>query len=176
MRATRSPTSAERAPPEKSAENTEPSPEAAAPFETGIELGSGGDGVSLPPLSGAGTPAKTPPPALPPATRREIVAKPKALADCAEAPSKPTVLDRPIAIEYSAEARSTGIEGRLVLKVTIGADGSVAKVEVVEGVDPGLDASAIAAVQTWRFQPASRCGKPFDGGVYTLARRFELGD
>ncbi|HEX9103213.1 MAG TPA: energy transducer TonB, partial [Polyangia bacterium] len=43
-------------------------------------------------------------------------------------------------------------------------------------VDAALDAAAVAAVKTWTFKPAMRCGKPMSGGVFTLARRFELGD
>jgi outer membrane biosynthesis protein TonB len=52
----------------------------------------------------------------------------------------------------------------------------VTDVAVVTGVDPALDAAAIATVKTWRFRPALACGKPVAGGVYTIARRFVLGD
>lgn len=96
--------------------------------------------------------------------------------DCSEEPSKPAVLARPTDIEYTQKARTDGIEGRLVLQVIVAADGSVSDVKVVKSVEPGLDAAAVAAVQTWRFKPAMRCGKPVDGGVYTIAQRFELGD
>ena len=63
-----------------------------------------------------------------------------------------------------------------MLRVTVSKDGGVAKVDVVSSVDPQLDAAAIAAVERWRFKPSMRCGKAVAGGVYTLARRFELGD
>jgi len=96
--------------------------------------------------------------------------------DCTEAPSKPVPMQRPTEIEYTQEARANNVEGRLVLKITIGADGSVLSVEVVSAVDPQLDAAAIAAVKTWVFKPSMRCGKAMGGGVFTLARRFELGD
>jgi protein TonB len=95
---------------------------------------------------------------------------------CTEAPSKPVVLTRSTDIEYTQDARANGIEGRLILKIVVGADGSVEKVDVVSSVDPSLDAAAIAAVKTWTFKPAMRCGKPMGGAVFTLARRFELGD
>ncbi len=96
--------------------------------------------------------------------------------NCTEAPSKPSPLTRPSEIEYTQEARANGVEGRLILRITVAADGSVADVQVQGSVDAALDAAAVAAVKTWTFKPAMRCGKPMAGGVYTLARRFELGD
>lgn len=96
--------------------------------------------------------------------------------NCTEAPSKPAPLTRPSEIEYTQDARANGIEGRLILKITVGADGSVTDVQVLGSVDGALDAAAVAAVKTWTFKPAMRCGTPMAGGVYTLARRFELGD
>jgi protein TonB len=79
-------------------------------------------------------------------------------------------------IEYTAAARSEGIEGKLKLKIVVGADGSVLSVEILASVSPELDAAAVAAVKQWRFRPAMACGKPIAGGTYVLARRFELGD
>jgi protein TonB len=96
--------------------------------------------------------------------------------NCTEAPSKPSPLTRPSEIEYTQEARANGVEGRLILRITVGADGSVTDVQVQGSVDGALDAAAVAAVKTWTFKPAMRCGKPMGGGVFTLARRFELGD
>ena len=96
--------------------------------------------------------------------------------NCTEAPSKPAPLTRPSEIEYTQDARANGIEGRLILRITVGADGSVTGVDVQGSVEAALDAAAVAAVKTWTFKPAMRCGKPMAGGVYTLARRFELGD
>jgi hypothetical protein len=46
----------------------------------------------------------------------------------------------------------------------------------VSSVESALDAAAIVSAKKWRFKPAMRCGRPVAGGVYTLARRFELGD
>jgi protein TonB len=96
--------------------------------------------------------------------------------NCTEAPSKPSPQTRPSEIEYTQEARSNGVEGRLILRITVGADGSVTDVQVQGSVDAALDAAAVAAVKTWTFKPAMRCGKAMAGGVFTLARRFELGD
>ena len=43
-------------------------------------------------------------------------------------------------------------------------------------IPPVWIAAAVAAVRRWRFKPAMMCGKPVAGGVYIVARRFELGD
>ena len=94
---------------------------------------------------------------------------------CTEEPSKPEPVFK-TEIEYTAAARAEGIEGKLKLKVTVGADGSVLSVQVLASVSPELDAAAVAAVKQWRFRPAMACGKPVAGGTYVLARRFELGD
>jgi protein TonB len=153
---------------------------AAAPLDTGLTLGNesgSGDGVSLP-RAGPKRSAPPHPPARPPAVTKKRIAEPlhPAEEECHEAPSKPAPLARPIAIEYTRKAQEDGVEGRLVLAITVGADGAVSQVQVTAPVEPSLDAAAVAAVKTWRFQPALRCGKPIPGGVYTIARRFELGD
>jgi TonB family protein len=95
---------------------------------------------------------------------------------CTEAPSKPVPQSRPSEIEYTTAARENGIEGRLVLTIIVGPDGSVLDVKIDKSVDPSLDAAAIAAVKTWTFKPAMRCGKPMGGGVFRIAKTFELGD
>src|SRR4051812_896424 len=94
---------------------------------------------------------------------------------CDEEPSKPAVVYK-TDIEYTAAAKAEGIEGKLKLKLTIGADGSVVDVEVVASVEPGLDAAAVAVVKQWRFKPALKCGKPVAGGTFVVARTFELTD
>jgi periplasmic protein TonB len=94
---------------------------------------------------------------------------------CTDEPSKPEPVFK-TEIEYTAAARAEGIEGKLKLRVVVGADGSVVSVDVLSSVSPELDAAAIAAVKRWRFKPAMACGKPVAGGTYVLARRFELGD
>lgn len=161
-----------------------PTPEAAAPAETNIEMGNDvGLDVGGPPApkkqeqqqqqTQQQTQKKTAP------VKREKVLAPEdnpETDNCTEAPSKPMPVQRPSDIEYTQEARANNVEGRLVLKITVGSDGSVINVEVVSAVDPQLDAAAIAAVKTWVFKPSMRCGKAMAGGVFTLARRFELGD
>jgi protein TonB len=153
-----------------------------APLDTGLELSNDGPGIALPSASASASTSASATPT--PTSAKHPVKKDKVLApkatpdedDCSEAPTKPVPVQRPSEIEYTQEARAGGIEGRLVLRITVGADGAVTAVEVVTGVDPQLDAAAVAAVKTWVFKPAARCGRPMAGGTFTLARRFELGD
>lgn len=60
---------------------------------------------------------------------------------------------------YPRSARRRGLQGRLVLRVSIGADGAAGEIEVIESSGhPVLDASARNAVAGWRFTPARRQG------------------
>lgn len=147
-------------------------PPARAP-SLGLVLGNdpGGSGapIATPRPAEAAEPAK---PVVPAPQKR--AAEPRVEEACAEAPTKPVPTDKP-EIEYPIEAREAGLEGRLVLAVHVAPDGSVERVEIVSGVGEALDRAAIRIVERWRFEPARRCGQAV-GAVYTLARRFELGD
>jgi protein TonB len=96
-------------------------------------------------------------------------------APCSEEATRPEPVFKQ-EIEYTAQARAEGVEGKLKLRLTIGADGAVVRVDVIESVSAELDAAAVAAAKQWRFKPAMACGRPIAGGTYVLARRFELGD
>jgi protein TonB len=156
--------------PEASAKSSTP-----APFLASLDMGNDSPGgiaipVARPPAPKAASPVKL---AVAEHQRRSDLAQGEEACD--EEPSKPEPIFK-VEIEYPPSARAEGIEGRLVLRVFVAADGTVSKVDVVSGVDPTLDAGAVASVLRWRFKPSRRCGKPMEGGVYTLARKFELGD
>jgi TonB family protein len=160
-------------------------PEAApAAVDTGLTLGNDGPGIDI-----GGPAVKKPQQATGGGEKRAVQAAPKVKViapagskdnpeedNCTEAPSKPVPLTKPTEIEYTQDAKANNVEGRLILRITIGADGAVLDVQVVKSVDPGLDAAAIVAVKTWTFKPAMRCGKAMAGGVFNIARTFELGD
>lgn len=93
---------------------------------------------------------------------------------CGEKPTKPIPIEK-VAIDYPVEAREVGLEGRLVLRVHVGLEGEVIEVEVVQSVGEAIDRAAIEAVKRWKFTPAVACRKPVKS-VYSIARRFELGD
>lgn len=62
--------------------------------------------------------------------------------------------------DYTAAARDAKIEGGVLLEVVIEADGRIEEAKVLRSLDEGLDANAIAAVKTWRFEPARKDGEP----------------
>ena len=62
--------------------------------------------------------------------------------------------------EYSEEARKAKYQGTCVLYVIVGPDGKPRDVRVSRTLGLGLDEKAIEAVRTWRFEPATKDGKP----------------
>jgi protein TonB len=175
---------ASNAPAPKLAEAPEPKAAVAAmPSLDNIEMSNGDDGspggvvvpVARPAAAAAVRKVASMQTDAPRRTRRELGAGPQIDESCHEEPSKPEPVFK-TEIEYTHAARAEGIEGKLKLKLTVAADGSVMNVEVLSSVSPELDAAAVAAVRQWRFKPAMACGKPLNGGSYILARRFELGD
>ena len=79
--------------------------------------------------------------------------------------------------EYPEPARKNGIEGEVLLDVTVKTDGSVGAVTLKQGVPecPALDESAQAAVRKWKFEPATENGKPVEMTV-AIPVRFRLED
>jgi protein TonB len=76
-----------------------------------------------------------------------------------EGVTPPTVLSKTEPI-YTDEARNAKIEGTVVLSLEIDTDGLAQNIEVTRSLDSGLDQSAVAAVQQWRFKPGEKNGKP----------------
>ena len=61
---------------------------------------------------------------------------------------------------YPQSAWATGVQGTVTLEVVVDTDGRVGQVEVLEGLPHGISEAAVAAVQRWRFRPATRDGEP----------------
>ena len=77
---------------------------------------------------------------------------------------------------YPVRARRLGLEGRVVVRVAVGADGRAAEVTVAESSGHAmLDEAALAAVRTWTFAPALRDGRP-EPGALLVPVRFALRD
>jgi protein TonB len=76
--------------------------------------------------------------------------------------------------KYPEGARERGVEGRVVLRVRVGADGRALGVTVSRssGADE-LDRAAAEAVRRWRFEPARQGGLAVAGSV-TVPIRFRL--
>lgn len=79
-------------------------------------------------------------------------------------------------IRYPHEAAEANIQGRVVVKFVVKADGSIGDVVVLRSVDPQLDAEAVRVVKSLpRFIPGEMGGKPVDVW-YTLPLNFRLSD
>jgi len=62
--------------------------------------------------------------------------------------------------EYSEKARKKKINGTVVVAMIVTQEGRVRDVKITKGLDKGLDKQALAAVRTWKFDPATKDGKP----------------
>lgn len=63
-------------------------------------------------------------------------------------------------VQYTPEAKAARIEGAVLLSVVIEASGTVSGIQVLRGLDAGLDKQATLAVEKWRFKPAMKDGAP----------------
>jgi TonB family protein len=61
---------------------------------------------------------------------------------------------------YSEAARAAKYQGTLLLGVIVGSNGSPQDVWVARKLGLGLDQKAIETVRQWKFEPATRDGKP----------------
>jgi len=62
--------------------------------------------------------------------------------------------------KYTEDAKAAKVEGSVTLSVVIAPDGIPHDINVVTGLDPGLDLEAVKAVQKWHFQPGTKEGEP----------------
>ena len=56
--------------------------------------------------------------------------------------------------QYTDEAREAKVQGRVTLRVLVGADGRVSQIQIVQGIGMGLDDRAVQSVRLWKFTPA----------------------
>lgn len=78
--------------------------------------------------------------------------------------------------EFPAQLRAQGLEGDVVLQITLDAAGRVTQVVVVEASDyPAFNDAAVAAMGKAMFEPAMRKGQPISARIrFTV--RFRLQD
>ncbi len=62
--------------------------------------------------------------------------------------------------EYSEKARQARIEGVVLVQAIVTPEGTVARVKMERVIGYGLDQKAIDAVCQWKFDPATKDGKP----------------
>ncbi len=62
--------------------------------------------------------------------------------------------------EYTDRARKKKLNGSVVVAMIVTPDGKVRDPKVTKSLDKDLDKQALAAVSTWKFEPATKDGKP----------------
>lgn len=74
---------------------------------------------------------------------------------------------------YTQAALRNKTEGEVVLRITLGADGTVRDVETITSLPDGLTEQARRAAREIQFKPATRDGSPVDE-VKTITYSFSL--
>src|SRR5256885_1139614 len=98
--------------------------------------------------------------------RKPLEAKPykaERYAPASDLAEAPRVLNRDqvdIRRYYPKEALQRGVEGEVVLRLTIDSDGSIAEASVVRDPGEGLGAAALRAVREFRFAPGKVGASP----------------
>ena len=62
--------------------------------------------------------------------------------------------------EYAKSARMAKYQGTCVLSLLVGSNGQPRDIKIVRAIGKGLDAKAVEAVSTWKFEPGTKDGKP----------------
>ncbi len=75
--------------------------------------------------------------------------------------------------KYSEIARRARIQGTVILEAIINKDGDIARLRTIKGLPMELTDNAIAAVKTWKYEPATLDGKPVSV-YYQLTINFRL--
>lgn len=105
------------------------------------------------------------------AAARPTAATPRPPAADADAISD-AVLIRQVSPRYPTAAMRANQEGWVDVELTVGTDGTVANVTVVDAQPKHVfDRSAIDAVSRWEYKPATRNGEPM---TVTLRRRLQF--
>ena len=78
---------------------------------------------------------------------------------------------------YPPEARAQGIGGKVFLEALLDREGTVDRVKVLRGIPdhPEFEQAAVAAIMEWRYEPATKDGKPV-AVWFTVIMDFTLGD
>jgi TonB family protein len=77
--------------------------------------------------------------------------------------------------DYPVQQKDRGIEGWVTFQFTVAANGSVKDVVILASDPPRVwDATTIRAVSTWKYQPATKDGRPVEQVGLRATYRFEL--
>jgi TonB family protein len=86
---------------------------------------------------------------------------------------KPELLQK-VEPVYPKEARKSGIEGMVMVKILVDTSGNVAKTEIIKSVPP-LDEAALEAARHFKFKAGQINGKAVKTWM-TIPFKFKLGD
>lgn len=104
-----------------------------------------------------------------------IIAMP-AVVGCI-APSRPPQFIGGVDLVYPEAAKASGIEGRVVVRYDVTADGSVVNAVVAASEPPGMfDEAALTAVRSWRFRPRVDRGEVVAAPGRVSELLFRLGE
>ncbi len=82
----------------------------------------------------------------------------------AEVTTPPRLVDKPseeaLRAAYPPAARRDGLEGNVLLKILVSTAGRVESVRIIRGAGNGFDEAALRLVRGFRFQAASKNGRP----------------
>jgi TonB family protein len=86
--------------------------------------------------------------------------------------SPPRVLHR-VEPRYTREARANGIQGTVLIEVSVDETGKAGNITVLSPIGFGLDNRAVEAVRQWTFRPGLRGGTPVKS-VATVEVKFRI--
>ncbi len=72
-------------------------------------------------------------------------------------PALPIEFPKPAVFPWQIPA---GVEGNVVVEITIDAQGLVTDTRVLQGLGHGIEEKCVAALRSWRFRPAMMDGRP----------------
>ncbi len=75
--------------------------------------------------------------------------------------------------QYTEIARKARIQGVVILQTIINKEGNITDVKILKGLPMGLAEAAVAAVEQWKYQPATLNGKPV-AVYFNLTVNFQL--
>jgi TonB family protein len=85
-------------------------------------------------------------------------------------------ITRPVPLHTPPPETTNGlvrIQGSVIIEAVIDRDGRVRDTRVLKGLPRGLDEKAVKAVRSWRFEPATRNGKPV-AVFYTVVINYDI--
>jgi len=76
--------------------------------------------------------------------------------------------------QYTDAARQAKLQGKVTLRVLVGADGRAAQIRIMQGIGLGLEERAAEAIRGWKFVPAQDAGRQAVPAWVTVEAIFRL--